>query len=99
MRRARRRIGESLAQFEPTLIAVEWPAEVAKKRYGQPMLSFGSGDDQPCVALLTAWHRRNFILGARLAQQVKPGDRAMVIFGAGHAFLLRQCMREMPAGS
>ena len=60
------------------------------------MAAFGDGDDQPGAELLTAWYKRNFILCARLAQQAKPGDRIVVMFGAGHAFLLRQCVSEMP---
>ena len=56
------------------------------------MATFGAGDDQPGVELLTAWYKRNFTLCARIAQQAKPGDRMLVMFGAGHAFLLRQCV-------
>jgi Family of unknown function (DUF5694) len=26
----------------------------------------------------------------------KPGDRIVVFYGAGHAYLLRQCVREVP---
>jgi hypothetical protein len=68
----------------------------AGQNFYRRMATFGDGDDQPGVALLTAWYKRNFILCARLAQQVKPGDRVVVMFGAGHAFLLRQCVSEMP---
>ena len=59
-------------------------------------LQYGAGDEQPGVDLLTAWYRRNFRICANLAQQVKPGDRVVVLYGAGHAHLLRQCVREMP---
>jgi hypothetical protein len=73
------------------------PATIAaSQNFYRTMASFGSGDDQPGVELLTAWYKRNFTLCARLAQQVKPGDRVVVMFGAGHAFLLRQCVSEMP---
>jgi hypothetical protein len=60
------------------------------------MAAFGDGDNQPGAELLTAWYKRNFVLCARIAQQAKPGDRIVVMFGAGHAFLLRQCVSEMP---
>lgn len=60
------------------------------------MLKIGSGADQPGADLLTAWYRRNFLICANILQLAKPGDRIVVFYGAGHAFLLRQCARETP---
>ncbi|HVV64043.1 MAG TPA: DUF5694 domain-containing protein [Rhizomicrobium sp.] len=60
------------------------------------MLKIGSGAQQPGAELLTAWYKRNFYICANLAQLAKPGERAVVFYGSGHAFLLRQCVREMP---
>jgi hypothetical protein len=60
------------------------------------LLQYGSGDVQPGADLLTAWYRRNFLICARLAQSVKDGDRVVVLYGAGHARLLRECVEEMP---
>lgn len=59
-------------------------------------LRIGANDDQPGVELLTAWYRRNFLICANLLQLAKPGDRIVVFYGAGHAFLLRQCISETP---
>ena len=59
-----------------------------------PMLTMGSGDDQPGVKLLSAWNERNLAICARLLQQVKPGDRVVVFYGQGHIYLLQQCLRE-----
>lgn len=59
-----------------------------------PMLTMGSGDDQPGVKLLSAWYERNFAICARLLQQVQPGDRVVVFYGQGHIYLLQQCLRE-----
>lgn len=59
-------------------------------------LRTGGGDNQPGVALLAAWHRRNIAICANLVQVTRPGDRVVVFYGAGHAFLLRQCASEMP---
>ena len=59
-------------------------------------LRIGSNDDQPGVDLLTNWYRRNFLICANLLQISKPGDRIVVFYGAGHAFLLRQCVTETP---
>ena len=59
-------------------------------------LKIGGGSDQPGVALLTAWYHRNFLICANLIQLARPGDRIVVFYGSGHAFLLRQCVRETP---
>jgi uncharacterized phosphosugar-binding protein len=45
---------------------------------------------------LTQWYKRNFLICANLVQRARPGDRAVVFFGSGHSFLLRQCVGEMP---
>jgi hypothetical protein len=59
-------------------------------------LRYGSGDEQPGAVLNSAWAARNYQICARLAQTVKPGERAVVFYGAGHAPLLRQCIRDIP---
>jgi hypothetical protein len=59
-------------------------------------LRIGAGDKQPGADLLTAWYRRNFLICANLIQAAKPGDRMVVFYGSGHAFLLRQCVQETP---
>lgn len=60
------------------------------------MLRIGLGFDQPGVDLLTAWYHRNFQICANLLHLAKPGDRIVIFFGSGHAFLLRQCVTETP---
>lgn len=60
------------------------------------VLAFGQGDRQPGAELLGRWMTRNMGTCARLLQSVKPGDRAFVLIGAGHATLLRQCVQGMP---
>ncbi len=60
------------------------------------MLRYGAGNDQPGAALVAAWYRRNLELCARIAQSARPGDRIVVLYGAGHLPLLRQCVEEMP---
>jgi uncharacterized protein DUF5694 len=73
------------------------PARIARGHgFYRAMAGYGGGTEQPGVDLLTAWYKRNFVLCARLVQQAKPGDRVVVMFGSGHAFLLRQCVSEMP---
>lgn len=60
------------------------------------LLRVGSGTDQPGADLVAAWQHRNLLICANLLQVTKPGDRVVVFFGAGHAFLLRQCVEETP---
>jgi len=60
------------------------------------MLRIGLGGDQPGADLTASWYRRNFLICANLLQLAKPGDRIVIFFGSGHAFLLRQCVTETP---
>jgi hypothetical protein len=59
-------------------------------------LRYGRGAEQPGVALAAAWAARNLAICGRLAQVVQPGERVVVLYGAGHAHLLRQCVQDMP---
>jgi hypothetical protein len=73
------------------------PAQVARGQdFYRMMLKVGGGGDQPGAELLTQWYRRNFLICANLVQRAKPGDHVVMFYGAGHAFLLRQCVSEMP---
>ncbi|HEY2178613.1 MAG TPA: DUF5694 domain-containing protein [Caulobacteraceae bacterium] len=73
------------------------PAAIrADQGFYRDMLRIGAGDEQPGADLLTAWYHRNFVICARLVQLARPGDRIVVFYGAGHAFLLRQCVEETP---
>ncbi|MGB0134089.1 DUF5694 domain-containing protein, partial [Dokdonella sp.] len=60
------------------------------------LLPMGSGTDQPGAELVGQWTMRNIQICARLAQIVEPGDRVVVVYGAGHNTLLRQCVVDMP---
>ena len=73
------------------------PARIAGDNgFYRTMLKVGGGADQPGAELLTQWYRRNFVICANLVQRAKPGDHVVVFYGSGHAFLLRQCVSEMP---
>ncbi|MFT3726095.1 MAG: DUF5694 domain-containing protein [Hyphomonadaceae bacterium] len=60
------------------------------------MLSFGSGTDQPGAVLNGRWYTRNAMIFAKLRQVAKPGDRILVIYGAGHSYWLRELVRTTP---
>jgi Family of unknown function (DUF5694) len=64
--------------------------------YYRTALMVGDGKTQPGVELVAAWYRRNLAICGNLVQRTKPGDHAFIVYGAGHALLLRQCIQEMP---
>ena len=83
-------IGATLAWFNrPERIALD-------NGFYQDMLRVGALDEQPGAALVAAWNKRNFDICARMIQLAKPGDRVVVLFGSGHAYLLRQCVAATP---
>lgn len=59
------------------------------------LLLYGAGMQQPGAALLSAWQARNNQICARLVQLAEPADRVVVLYGSGHAFLLRRCVQDM----
>lgn len=67
------------------------PARIrAEHRLGYyGVLSEGEGARQPGADLNGGWYLRNAKIFAKLAQASAPGDRVLVIFGAGHAYWLR----------
>jgi hypothetical protein len=73
-------------------------AESARRGHAfySSMLHIGGGAEQPGAELLSAWQKRNNLICANIVQHAKPGDRIVVFFGAGHEYLLRQCISEMP---
>ena len=80
-----------------TLRYVNRPERIAlDNAFYQDMLQIGSGDEQPGAALVAAWNKRNLEICARMIQLTHPGDRVVVLYGSGHAFLLRQCAAQTP---
>jgi len=73
------------------------PAVILQEhQFYRRILRIGSGADQPGAELDADWYKRNFLICAHLIQLAKPGDRIVVFFGSGHAYLLRQCVTETP---
>jgi Family of unknown function (DUF5694) len=60
------------------------------------LLAFGDTASQPGAELDAAWYLRNARIFARLTQIAKPGDRVIVVFGAGHAYWLRHFVETTP---
>jgi len=59
-------------------------------------LAFGSGDDLPGAELNGRWYTRNARIFAKLTQVARPGDRIVLMFGAGHAWWLRHFVSTTP---
>ena len=59
-------------------------------------LAFGGDDDYPGAELNGRWYTRNAVIFAKLIQVAEPGDRVVVIFGAGHAAWLRHFVETTP---
>jgi hypothetical protein len=57
---------------------------------------FGEEYNYPGVRLLTEWYQRNMRIYTHLLNILEPGDRVLVIFGAGHLGLLRQAVETDP---
>lgn len=80
--------------------ALRWindPANVASSNdFYKNLVRIGGGGDQPGADLLAAWYKRNAYICANIVQLAKPGARIVVIYGAGHEFLLRRCLSETP---
>ena len=81
----------------PLLRAMNTPASIAEDHglYMQ-MLRIGRGDVQPGAELVAAWHKRNALICAKMVQAARPGDRVVVLYGAGHSHHLRRCAQETP---
>ncbi|MFL5381350.1 MAG: DUF5694 domain-containing protein [Longimicrobiaceae bacterium] len=54
------------------------------------MARVGAGDGYAGADVLAKWYERNIRIFANLQRLAEPGDRILVIFGAGHAAILRQ---------
>lgn len=53
------------------------------------MLPIGDGDVQTGADLNAMWYLRNAKIFGKLMQVAKPGDRVLVVYGAGHGYWLR----------
>ena len=99
-------IGAKVKEFEQQqatqsvgqlLRAMNVPAQIARDHgWYVDALRYGTAGKQPGAKLVAAWYTRNLEICARLMQVAKPGDRIVVLYGAGHSHLLRQCVRELP---
>ena len=66
------------------------------KAFHYALMQFGAGEGQPGAVLNGRWFTRNAEIFARLMQAAEPGDRIVVVYGAGHASWLREMVQNTP---
>ena len=95
-------IGEfsALQKVRSVAALLAWHNEPARIRtmhtLYNALLGFGDAASQPGAELNAAWYLRNAKIFAKLTQIAKPGDRVIVMFGAGHAYWLRHFVETTP---
>ncbi len=57
---------------------------------------FGEEYDYAGAQLLMDWYKRNIRIHTHLLNIIEPGDRVLVIYGAGHLRILRQLVQDDP---
>ena len=60
------------------------------------LLSLSDGPDHAGAALNYGWYARNALIFSNLVQVTEPGDRVVLLYGAGHAYWLRHFVEETP---
>ena len=60
------------------------------------VLTFGDTEKQPGADLNAMWYLRNAKIFAKLMTVAKPGDRVLVVYGAGHSYWLRHFAKTAP---
>jgi len=63
------------------------------------LLRLGDGNEQPGADLNAMWYLRNAKICAKLINVAKPGDRVLVVYGAGHGYWLRHFASTTPGYS
>lgn len=85
-------VGEMLAEIN----APGHPMVAGGNSFYYSLLPFGSGDVLPGAELNGRWYTRNAKIFAKLMQVARPGDRIVLVFGAGHAAWLRHFAQTAP---
>lgn len=84
-------VGQLLAiHNDPTFIR-------AGQRFYTDFLAVGKHPDYPGVDMVAGWYRRNLVIYQNIQKHLEPGDRALVIYGSGHAYYLNQLFQDSQA--
>lgn len=87
---------ETLGRLLADVNAPDAPMSSANASMYYRFLEYGSGDQLPGAELNGRWYTRNAMIFARLMQVARPGDRIVLMFGAGHAYWLRHFASTTP---
>lgn len=87
-------IGDILTDMNDPGDALNGPAGQSAFYYG--LMNVGDGRSQPGAALNAGWYERNARIFAKLAAVARPGDRIVVVYGAGHNYWLRHFVTMTP---
>jgi uncharacterized protein DUF5694 len=60
------------------------------------VLRYGDTDKQPGAELNAYWYMRNAKIFGKLMTVTKPGDRVLIVYGAGHNYWLRHFAKTTP---
>lgn len=98
--RSARRIEDALAgrSIGAVLAAENTPdaRRAALHPYLADLVAIAHDDDHPGAEAAANWYRRNFKIAANLLRALEPGDRAAVLFGAGHMPVLEHVLSVNP---
>ena len=73
------------------------PEQTAKDQsFYYELLKFGDTERQPGADLNSMWYLRNAKIFAKLMKASAPGDRVLVVYGAGHNYWLRHFAGTTP---
>jgi hypothetical protein len=88
-----RQASSSIAEL---LIAANDAGGLANASFYYRLLELDTGEDQPGAELLGYWTMRNAKIVSKLLDIAKPGDRIVLVYGAGHKAWLEQIIARMP---
>lgn len=63
------------------------------------LAQFDQGEAQPAAELQGYWFMRNAKIFSKLDDVVRPGDRVLIVYGAGHKFWLEHLVTQTPGYS
>ena len=82
-------------QSIPELLML-WNGETFNDSFYWEVVKFGKGETQPGPELAAYWFLRNAKIFNKLNQNVEPGDRVVIVYGAGHGHWLRELVERTP---
>ena len=70
--------------------------ELSSAEFYYGLFEYDRGEDQPGAELQAYWFMRNAKIFSKLLQVAEPGDRVLMVYGAGHKHWLEHLAEETP---